>query len=117
MQIQKRKHEDILVLDLAGRLDASTSSEAQEQLISIIDAGNTLLIANLEKLEYISSAGLRVFLMVAKRLKAVNGRIYLYQLPDYVKEIFEISGFASIFPIHATEQEAIAAAQGSKENQ
>lgn len=117
MQIEKRQHEDILILDLAGRLDASTSAEAQEELISIVDAGNTLLVANLEKIEYISSAGLRAFLMVAKRLKSNNGRIYLYQLPDYVKEIFDISGFTSIFPIHSSEQEAIAAAQNSKGNQ
>ncbi len=109
MEIHERKHDDILILDLAGRLDASTSSAALDQLIHIVDAGNNLILGNLAKLEYISSAGLRVFLMLAKRLKSSQGRIHLYALPDYVKEIFEISGFASIFPVHTSEAEALEA--------
>lgn len=113
MQIQKRPQDNLLILDLSGRLDASSSAEALEQFNGIIDAGNTQLVANLGQLEYISSAGLRVFLMIAKKLKAAQGKIHLCHLPDYVKEIFEISGFASIFPIHATEAEAITAIKAS----
>ncbi len=116
MEIQERKQDNILILDLAGRLDASTSSSALDRLIQIVDEGNTLIVANLSKLEYISSAGLRVFLMLAKRLKSVNGKIHLYALPDYVKDIFEISGFASIFPVHASEGEAIVQIQAASQS-
>ena len=57
-------------------------------------------------LDYISSTGLRVLLVAAKRLKAVEGKIVLSSLKPHILEVFEIAGFKSIFPIYATADQA-----------
>jgi anti-sigma B factor antagonist len=59
-----------------------------------------------EKLDYISSTGLRVLLVAAKRLKAVDGRIVLSSLKPHILEVFEIAGFKSIFPIYGNVDQA-----------
>ena len=62
---------------------------------------------NFENLEYISSAGLRVVLVIAKKLKPVNGQMLISNLKGVVKEVFEISGFTSLLQIYETEEEAL----------
>jgi anti-anti-sigma factor len=62
---------------------------------------------NLEKLDYISSAGLRVLLLVAKKLQANAGELRICSLNAIVKEVFDISGFDMILPVSASESEAL----------
>ncbi len=107
MEILESKTNGILILAFNGRLDAITSNAAQERIVSLIDKGETRLIADLSQLEYISSAGLRVFIMAAKRLKTGNGKIVLCSLTDPIKEIFDIAGFSALFPAHAARDEAL----------
>ena len=66
-----------------------------------------VLLVNFSELEYISSAGLRSILATAKQLKARNGEIMFTGLKNTVKEVFEISGFYSIFKTFETEEEAL----------
>ena len=69
------------------------------QFAKVLDAGNDRLLIELSQLEYISSAGLRVLLVVAKRIQQKGGKVVLCALVPNVKEVFEISGFSSIFKI------------------
>jgi anti-anti-sigma factor len=71
-----------------------------------MDAGNDRLLIELSQLEYISSAGLRVLLVVAKRIQQKGGKVVLCALVPNVKEVFEISGFSSIFKIFDTVEDA-----------
>jgi anti-anti-sigma factor len=73
----------------------------------LIEAGSTKILVNLEKLDYISSAGLRVLLVVAKKLKANAGELRICSLNAVVKEVFDISGFDMILPVSASESEAL----------
>lgn len=91
-----------------GRLDAATSPEFEKQVAACLEQGAKGLILNFAELEYISSAGLRVLIFAAKKMKAGNGALVLCGLRDHVKEVLEIAGFSSILQILPTEDEALA---------
>ena len=97
MTIQKTVKENALTLALEGRLDTATSPQLEQVLKESCD-GVTELIFDLEKLEYISSAGLRVLLAAQKRMSAV-GSMKLTHVCELVMEVFEVTGFADILTI------------------
>lgn len=107
MKIQKSKSESVVILELNGRLDASTSSGLEKKLVHLLDEGEKHFILDFEHLEYISSAGLRVLLMAAKKTNGIGGKVALSCLKEHVKEVFDIAGFTAIFPISANREEAI----------
>jgi anti-sigma B factor antagonist len=107
MQISVKTTNEVKVLAFEGRLDTQTSPDAQQQLIQLIEAGSTKILVNFDKLDYISSAGLRVLLVVAKKLKTNAGEMRICSLNAVVKEVFDISGFDKILPVSASESEAL----------
>lgn len=94
------------VITIGGRLDATSCTAFQDKFIAALDSGVTRAVVELSKLDYISSAGLRVFLMAAKKLKAANGALALAAPQPQIKEIFDIAGFSAICPLFATVEEA-----------
>ena len=68
-------------------------------LVVALEGQTTRVLFNLEALEYLSSAGLRVLLSAAKEMRRREGKIVLCSLNEFVKEIFEVSGFQSLIPI------------------
>ncbi|TVM17631.1 anti-anti-sigma factor [Oceanidesulfovibrio indonesiensis] len=107
MEILDRKVENVRVVEVKGRIDASTAAEFGNAITALIDAGEARLVLDLEGLEYISSAGLREFLKAAKALKAKSGKFAVCGLRDYVREVFDMSGFDTIIPIHSCVDDAI----------
>ncbi len=107
MQISVKTTNEVKVLAFEGRLDTQTSPDAQQQLIRLIEEGETKILVNREKLDYLSSAGLRVLHVVAKQLKTTDGELRICSLNEIVKEVFDISGFDMILPISASESEAL----------
>ena len=107
MDIIEEKKDKAILLTLKGRLDSSTSPALEEKIVSLLNGGEKKLAVNFASLDYISSAGLRVLLMAAKRLKQGNGKIALYALKDHIREVFEIAGFSSLFPIYPSEEGAL----------
>ena len=107
MQISVKTANEVKVLAFEGRLDTQTSPDAQQRLTRLIEEGETKILVNLEKVDYISSAGLRVLLVVAKQLKTTDGELRICSLNEVVKEIFDISGFDMILPVSASESEAL----------
>ena len=107
MEITERKAGDVCVVSISGRLDSGTSDSLGQRLHQLIDRGERRLVIDAEKLDYISSTGLRVLLVAAKHLKAIDGRIVLSSLKPHILEVFEIAGFKSIFPIYDTTDEAM----------
>ena len=106
--IETAKKGTSVVLTVKGRLDAATAPEFEKACDSLIAGGDISLIADLGQLEYISSAGLRSILSAAKKLKALQGQIKFCNLSGMVKEVFNISGFTSMFASYATVEEALA---------
>lgn len=107
MEIKQVKHGDIALLNLIGRLDANTSGELESVLIPMIDEGEKKIILDFSALDYISSAGLRLLLLAAKKLRNNKGEIILCSMKDFIKEIFEISGFTPIFTIVDSKEDAL----------
>jgi anti-anti-sigma factor len=105
--IKSGKENNALIVKISGRMDAVTAPEFEKALGTWIDESEKHFVVDLSSLEYISSAGLRSILVVAKKLKALNGKILLAAMEESVNEVFEISGFNSIIPIHDTVQAAI----------
>lgn len=73
----------------------------------MIDAGQARLVVSLDKLEYISSSGLRVLLATLKKVRKQQGDIRLACLKSNIKEVFDISGFTQLFNISDTEETAV----------
>ena len=107
MEITQEKQDNVNVVSVKGRLDAGTSGSLEEALNSLVEAGEGKVLVDCRELDYISSAGLRVLLAGAKQFKKLDGSIALSALNPNVKQVFEISGFTSIFPIYATREEAL----------
>lgn len=98
---------DIRLFRPDGRLDSTTMQQVEAPFLDTVKEGGKLFVFDLSKLEYISSAGLRVMLMAVKKTRAAGGKIALFGLSDNVMEVFQISGFTAIFSIFDTEDEAV----------
>lgn len=106
--IDAGKEKNSVIISVKGRMDAVSAPEFEQKLGDWIDAGESNFVIDLSEVDYISSAGLRSILVIAKRLKANNGQLMLSALQDAVKEVFEISGFSSIIPIYESVEAALA---------
>lgn len=107
MDIEEKKLDNVNMLSLSGRLDAYSSTEVEKKLDSLLDAGQPCLVIDLEKLEYISSSGLRVFLAALKKAKKQEGDIKLACMKPFIKEVFDIAGFSQLFNIFDTSDAAV----------
>ena len=107
MEITQEKNGNINIIKVKGRLDASTSSKLEEALDGYTGQDKVRVLVDCQELDYISSAGLRVLLSAAKDFQKHSGKICLATLNANVKQVFEISGFTSIFPIYASTEEAV----------
>jgi anti-anti-sigma factor len=108
MQISTRTSNGIHIVGIAGSLDSTTSPEAKKSLDAVV-AGARKVLLDFSDLDYISSAGLRVLLGAAKQLRSSGGTLGMFGLNQSVREVFEISGFASILSVYKTEAEAVGA--------
>jgi anti-sigma B factor antagonist len=107
MDIEARDVNDIKVVDIEGRLNTSTSPEADAFFKKLISDGVTKILINLEELDYTSSTGLRVILFTGKQLSKVKGKMAICSLNPTVKEVFDMAGFSAMFDVYETEEEAL----------
>nr|WP_255720267.1 STAS domain-containing protein [Acuticoccus kalidii] len=110
MTIVDEKVGDVLVVAPAGRVDSATAKTLETDILGKLGAGETNVVIDLEGVDYISSAGLRVILLAGKKAKAEGGAIRLCGLQPTILEVFEISGFLRLFEVKPDRSEAIAAA-------
>ena len=109
MTIQAERKGETLVIGADGRIDGSNARAFQDDLDAAIEEGDRAVVLNFESLIYISSAGIRVILLTARTLERRGGKLALSSLSEPIKEIFAISGFDKIIPIHTSVDDAIAA--------
>ena len=111
MQIRSKPYGDVLVLMPEGRIDHANSETFRSSLAPYIEkcaSGGQKLVLDLAGVDYISSAGLRCFMLAEKQAKAQGGTIVVAAMQPVVKEIFEISRFTLVFATFATVREALA---------
>lgn len=108
MNIQQETRDDVLILKLEGRLDSTSAPEFERVLLEKLASGTKRLILDLSSLVYVSSAGLRVVLLAGKKLRGGSGKLALVGVRDMVREVFEMSGFLTLFAVADTVDNALA---------
>jgi anti-anti-sigma factor len=108
MEISTRTQGDVSIVAIAGNLDSNTSPQAQQALDAVVAGGAKKVAVDFSRLDYVSSAGLRVMLGTAKQLMAKGGSLRTFGLNQTVKEVFDISGFSTILAVYAGETDALA---------
>lgn len=109
MDFNLRTENDCSVINLGGRLDAVTAPDCEQRTRDLIGAGNLRIVIDFSGLEYISSAGLRALLVIAKLIKEKNGQVCFANVQGNVQSVFEMSGFTSLFQIRNSVAEALQA--------
>ena len=105
-----------LILGLKGRLDQDNCDTFRDELTPHLDAAardHLAIVLDLSQLEYVSSAGLRCFMLAVKQAKTYNGRIVVAALQPMVAEIFQISRFDMLLEVFTTVAKAVAAVASS----
>lgn len=102
MELTLEVRGSITVISISGRIDAVTATELEEALMASYENGNRIFLLDCPNLTYISSAGLRILLKVYKQMKPRNGVIALSTLQPHIADIFNLTGFNRILPIHDT---------------
>ncbi len=105
--ISTKQKDNIEILYLNGFLDAHTSVELEKYFESLIAAGKYKIIVNFEKLSYISSAGLGVFMAFIENARTNAGDIKLCAMSDKIYNIFDMLGFPILFEIYKEEFSSI----------
>lgn len=94
----------------SGRIDSATAGAFERAVAEAFDRGSRQMVLDFSQVDYVSSAGLRAALIVGKRMRAIpGGKLVLCELAPAVREVFEISGFVSIFAIRPSVDTAVAA--------
>lgn len=107
--------EDVRIVSLEGRIDAATTPQLANRIRETIAGGGRKLLLDFSAVSFLSSSGLRTLLILARELKAQNGEIHLCALSPQVAQVFDLTGFDRLFPIHQTREEALAALRSSQE--
>jgi anti-anti-sigma factor len=92
-----------------GRIDSSNAAVAEAEVLSTIREGSPHLIIDLQMLDYLSSAGLRVLLLAAKTCRAGGGKAVIQQASPAVSDVLKISGFDKIIPMFDKREDALSA--------
>ena len=108
MKVDSYSEKDFLIIKSDGRLDIATAPEFEKKCVALMEQGHLKIVLDFSALEYISSAGLRSILAVAKKLKSRGGTISLCCLTGLVLEVFALSGFDTILPVYVSVAEALA---------
>ncbi len=107
MELDQKIVDNIPIISVSGRIDATTSKDLETALNSLIEQNNNNLVIDLAGVEYISSVGLRVMLSALKKVRPKQGDVKLVSLQPFVREVFEITGFTKLFTIYPNQEEAI----------
>ncbi len=98
-----------MILQPSGRLDSTTYSGFERDMLASVDAGAPWLVLDLSDVSYISSVGVRVVIMTAKRLRAAGRRLAVCGLQLRIADVIEISGLNAILEIYPDRESALAA--------
>jgi anti-sigma B factor antagonist len=107
MEMFESHIEDIVVVHLAGRVNSSHAPELAAYLQRLLNGGAGAIVVDLERLDHMTSAGLRCLLRIEKQAHDTGGRFVLCGLHGLTRELFEVGGFLDMFAIARTREEAV----------
>jgi anti-anti-sigma factor len=107
MTINEAREGTVVVVAPDGRVDSTTSGALDAHLLQLAKAGDDRVVVDFSGVDYISSAGLRVMLTLAKRMRERGGKLALCGLGDAVRQVFELAGFLPLFAVEGTRDAAV----------
>lgn len=109
MSAEYQERSGTLIVMPAERLDTGTSPSIEQEVMSRVDAGTSKVVFDFGRTSYVSSAGLRVILKVAKAVDKRKGGVAICSANSHIKSVLELSGFQTVFKLEKTADKAIAA--------
>ena len=106
-----RQEQDIPVLDVTGEIDIYTTPQFKEAVSAAIDQNKPTIVINMAKVTYMDSSGFGTLLSATKRLRPLDGALYLSGCNEAIQRMLQITRLNTIFGVYATEAEALAAAK------
>ncbi len=106
MDVKIKQQGEISIIALIGKLDSASSNEVQDTILEKITPG-VKFVFDMQACDFISSAGLRVLLIIAKRIKINNASAAMAGLSDEIMEVMKMTGFDEMFDSYPTVDEAI----------
>ena len=107
MTIERIQIGDKVVLHVAGRMDAENAVQFEQQCLSCLSEGVTKLVIDLGDLRYVSSMGLRSFVVIAQKLQEKGGELRICRLTGLVQQVFEITRLNQVLPLHDSLESAL----------
>ena len=107
MEVRLEKVGDVQIIAPEGTIDSRTSAQFEKSALEALGKGERRIVVDFSKVEFTSSAGLRVLLMLGKRLSPAGGTLVLCGLNENVRKVLEVSGLTSAFPIVSTREQAL----------
>jgi anti-anti-sigma factor len=107
MNLAVETKNEFKIATINGRLDTTNAGEFEQQITALLDGGCKKLVLDCSGLNYISSSGLRIFLVIQKKMKLADGQFRLCSLQPAIKDIFDIAGFSVILSLFADKDSAL----------
>jgi anti-anti-sigma factor len=108
MEIVTRDYQRSNIIRVTGRVDASSYVQLENTIKEYIDTGRTHLVLEMDGTDFLSSAGVRVLISAQKALKPRGGRLVIAQPSDRVKDVLDLAGLESLFPVYESTVAALA---------
>ena len=112
MDITEHDNGDYILIEMNGRLDSNTAPQFEDRLMGLLTGQGRSVLADLAGLDFVSSAGLRVMLMGAKKTKGTGQKFVLCGLIPDVYKVFQLSGFDRVLDIQDSREAGEARMQG-----
>jgi anti-sigma B factor antagonist len=109
MTFSEETTDGVLVLGVTGKIQTETSDELLAKLNGLTDQGVRHFLLDFSGVEYINSSGLRVLLIVAKKLNRLAGKIVIANAADWIQEVLRVSGCAAVIGFYPSQEEALKA--------
>jgi anti-anti-sigma factor len=97
------------IIELTGRMDNVTSAAIEASIGSALDGTPSALVLDFTGVTFVSSIGLRILLMAAKRCRKQNAQLALHSVSPQIADLFGLSGLKAFFPMYPTREAALAA--------
>ncbi len=110
LNVTEEKSASVTIVLIDGRADGVTAPDLEDRIGKIVERGDVDVLLDCKKMEYISSAGLRVLLVVARKCEQNCGKLSICALQADCKSVIEIGGFETVIDCYDTREAALAAA-------
>ncbi len=106
MKIENREKDGIAIVSISGEIDSKTAPDAQEKLLPLVDQYHSMIM-DLNDLTFMSSAGLRIMLLLYRHATAQSGKVALVGLSEQIQDTMSATGFLSFFDLSDSIDEAM----------